>query len=149
MEKEKARLIRLIIDTLRQEEKLTHVKPFVDEKLLESKKKDFEKLTYEQLLEVEGLCKSNKKYFYEEALKREREKQFYIDKIVEISKLEDLNDQIEIDEKVYIKFRETLEEYSFEKIKTMLEIYRRRKTNLFDQVMNYQNRISQIKTLAI
>ena len=139
MKKEKSRLIRIIIDTLRQEELLTHISPKVDEKALELKRKDLEKLTYEQLLETERICKNSKKYFYEVALKREKERQIYIDKIIEISRLEDLNDQIYSSEEVYEKFRNILDEYSFEKVKSLLEVYRRRKTQLYDQVMNCQN----------
>ena len=71
-------------------------------------------------------------------------KKTYIDKIIEISRLEDLNDQIYSSEEVYEKFRNILDEYSFEKVKSLLEVYRRRKTQLYDQVMNYQNMESKL-----
>lgn len=145
MKKEKKRLVRIIIDTLRLEELLTHITPNVNETILEEKKKELDKLSYEQLLQIEELCKNNKKYFYEEAFKREEEKQMYINRIIEIYKLDDLNDQVISEEDVYKKFRDTLEDYSLDKVKSLLEVYRRRKTTLYDQVMNCH----EVKSLKI
>lgn len=139
MKKEKNRIIRIIIDTLRLEELLTHITPNVNEKRLEETRKEFEKLSYGQLLHIEELCKNSKKIFYEEALKREEEKQKYINKIIEICKLEDLNDNVVVEENTYELFRDKLDGYSLDKVKSLLEVYRRRKTSLYDQVMNNGN----------
>ncbi len=134
--REKARVIRIIIDTFRQEKLLTMLKPIVDESELLKLKKELESISYEAVLDYENLLKNSNLYFYELASKREDEKDMFIDRIIEICKVEDTVDNIIEKSGVYDKLREKLENKSYEEVKGLLEVYRRRKKEVYDVVMS-------------
>ena len=134
--REKARVIRIIVDTFRQEKLLTMLKPIVDESELLKLKKELEGISYEAVLGYENLLKNSNLYFYELASKREDEKDMFIDRIIEICKVEDTVDNVIEKSGVYDKLREKLENKSYEEVKGLLEIYRRRKKEAYDVVMD-------------
>ena len=60
----------------------------------------------------------------------------FIDRIIEICKVEDTIDNIIEKSGVYDKLREKLENKSYEEVKSLLEVYRRRKKEAYDVVMD-------------